>query len=1178
MKKSLLFLLMCVGLILSANAGINVKKTVNVLDPVLTLEEEDALIQSEDQITYNAIYVGDGSGVSALIDFDTSTWFHSPYGESEGGLYPNAKHWLQFDLKSNNNEVVFHFSGRQNNSTTYNDCPNDFVLLGTNTPEDESSWVEVQAYKDLFPSMANSTVCFYTGIVDLKGYQHIRMVVNNTTSGRTESTYGQHFFTLSQLNFYPVKYQTDKYTLLTILVDSITTVDPVFIAGTEIGQVPAELVNAWQDAYLAALEAPDNLSDAEYDELATNMLNALQACKDGVIRLPGGLYFVVNGNPDFETTQGVKKAWYATADKLRWKNYDQTELSEIFKLTLLESGNYSIQTVVEDFAATSYVGYQTASSTDIPMVGSTDGEMCIEALDEGKFFIHSNKYASGYHPESHGGGAGVSGDIVAWGGNSEPNDWWYLEPCSEEQLEAAIQKHNQSKYDAELKTLVDSAQFVYNKCFTYGYNKEDSLIFTKDQLMSNAIQGDNNGPVMSDTQGLGALIDGPKTWFHSAYSSAYHPGVYHNLQVKFLTPQQKVVMFMRARDTNSNHDTPNDVIIYATNDDAAGTDAFSSNDSWTKVTELVMDVENESGVEYVSSGIDLGAEYKYFRMVVIHTTDEAAGRVNSDGIPYYNLSQFQLYPFDISKDASQYYYVEGMKEAADNVLAMAEAKAQIVANKATTQKDIDEMRAAIKAVTDLVGDPKPFTNLLAKANALAETAVVDEDAVGAIVSDEALNEYKAAIEAAVAKAQLDKPAKVNIEAATIDLQNAIDGKFYANMNKFETNKWYYLKSAATVWADGAAHIFINYPAGTSMRYGGDQGGAFAEVGNTAFMWRLEDNGNGTYTLRNRATGTVPFVPEDPSKYYYANASRDSLQNWSIVYGGYGAYYIEAHYADNAIVRNIGLYNDRSAKETDSEWGDLAMPSTYFADNRSLFIFEPVTEDAATFEATDNYMRVWTLPYELPGGEIAISAINEGVKTYAIHSIGEVTDGENATETITKVNLVEKDGFEAGEPFIIMTGDPSTYDSENVTYRKIMTAMPETFAEIVAGVPQAKTVNGLVGTFPSLPIEKAGYGYISGGKGKVTTGAKITLGRQNGYIDPTQVTPVEGDIDAVIEFVGTKGEGHNGALDGVKSVKVTINAKDGSKKVYTLDGKYIGEDLKNLSKGIYIVGKKKVAVK
>ena len=80
-----------------------------------------------------------------------------------------------------------------------------------------------------------------------------------------------------------------------------------------------------------------------------------------------------------------------------------------------------------------------------------------------------------------------------------------------------------------------------------------------------------------------------------------------------------------------------------------------------------------------------------------------------------------------------------------------------------------------------------------------------------------------------------------------------------------------------------------------------------------------------------------------------------------------------------------------------------------------------------------------------------------------------------------------------------------------------------------------------------------------------------------HIMPQQ-TEATLDIDAVIEFVGTKGEGHNGALDGVKSVKVTINAKDGSKKVYTLDGKYIGEDLKNLSKGIYIVGKKKVAVK
>lgn len=1144
---------MFVGLMISANGAINVKKTVNVLDPVLTYDEEEGFLTSVDQISSNCVYIGDGTGYEALIDKETSTWFHSSYGESDGGLYPNAKHFLQFDLtESHEEDVVFHFSGRQNNSTTYNDCPNDFVLYGTNdeaigksVESATSSWTEIQAYKDLFPDMANSTVCFYTGKLNLKGFRYVRMVVNNTTSGRSEGTYGQHFFTLSQINFYPPHIQDDKFELLGVLLDSINEVNPEFEAGDQIGQVPVELVNAWNDAYLAALEAGPGLSDEEYDKLASDMLNALQACKEGTIRLPGGLYFVINGSPDFFDTQGVQKAWYATADKLRWKTLDKTDLTQIFKFTILDNGNFDIQTVVEDFAATSYVGYQTSTSKDIPMVGSTDAEMIIDALGENLFYICTTKLANGFHPESHSSGAGVSGDIVAWGGKSEVRDQWYLEPCSDEELAAATQKYYQTRLDAELKTVADSAQFVYNKCFTFGYNLDEALITDVDQLLCNAVHD-------GDGQGLPALIDNDDaTFLHTAYSSTYDPGTYHNLQVKFKTPQQKIVMYMRARDTNSNHDTPNDVEIYATNDDELGNDAYSDNNSWTKVTEVIMDVENVSGVEYFSDGIDLGAEYKYFRMVVIHTTDEAAGRVFSGtGLPYYNLSAFQLYPYTISRDNSQYYYIEGMKEAADNVLAVAQEKYEIIANKASTQKDIDEMRAAIKAVTDLVGDPRPFNNLLRDAQALTENAIIGDE-IGCVKSDADLEAYKTEIQAAVEQAQLDKPAKVNIEAALVTLQNAIDKFKNERVNNPEFGKWYYIKPLAT---NGWAEERFVYMNGTSPKYGGDSEGSFIEMNNPAFMWRLEDNGDGTTSIRNMFGGNCIWNG-NPDAWNYAGA-RDTLQRHNIAYVGNGGYFIEAHYEGSATVRRLELYNAT---------GDMTMYHNVREDNRELFTFVPVDVDALTFYINDNYMRVLTLPFAVLGGEAAISELNENVQTYGIHSIEE----PDAEGNITKLNLMKKDAFAAGEPMIIVTGNPDAYDSENVTQKPITVVFPEAYDEIVEGACAATSANGLVGIIPSKSIEKAGYGYLSGAQPKVTTAEKITLGRQTGYIDPTQITTAEGDIDLVVEF--------QGSLDAVKNVKVTtVNGTDN--KVYSLDGKFLGTDTKNLNKGIYIVGKKKIAVK
>jgi hypothetical protein len=121
---------------------------------------------------------------------------------------------------------------------------------------------------------------------------------------------------------------------------------------------------------------------------------------------------------------------------------------------------------------------------------------------------------------------------------------------------------------------------------------------------------------------------------------------------------------------------------------------------------------------------------------------------------------------------------------------------------------------------------------------------------------------------------------------------------------------------------------------------------------------------------------------------------------------------------------------------------------------------------------------------------------------------------------------------------------------------------------------ATVVNGLVGTLQGMTVNKAGLGIFVSSKLTATVKGSTSIAGRQGYINPNLVTNEAGDADLIIQ-VGD-------VLNGVKAIVATKTAE--KINVYTIDGKLLKrnvkatEALKGLNKGLYIVGKKKVAVK
>ena len=155
--------------------------------------EKDGLITDVSQLSSNAIEQEEGS-LAALIDNNRTTFFHSTWTQYNT---TGANHYLQVDLNDAYKQIALKYSRRQLSAD--NGTPVTLHIYTTNTPEDESSWI------DLGTQTCNYDYDFgNTGLLPLNfgdvAYRHIRLTVEETLGNSRNG--GNLFFYWSELHAY----------------------------------------------------------------------------------------------------------------------------------------------------------------------------------------------------------------------------------------------------------------------------------------------------------------------------------------------------------------------------------------------------------------------------------------------------------------------------------------------------------------------------------------------------------------------------------------------------------------------------------------------------------------------------------------------------------------------------------------------------------------------------------------------------------------------------------------------------------------------------------------------------------------------------------------------------------------------------------------------------------------
>lgn len=1169
-------LLLVCSMAWSLNPDIKVNRTLNDEEGgAWTYLEEEGLLIDDSQITVNSVQLNDGGGVYALVDEDESSYFHSAYSSNSEGLADdgtglvNGPHWFQVDLGNKYSSIFMTYVGR---NSSYWDSPSDMTVLGTNTPDNEDSWKEIARLNDKnptnpIPARDNNAWEWNSGKFDLGGsYQHLRFVVNKTHSGRSNSdTHNYCFWTMAELQIYEAQYIVDQGILLTQLVDSVTKLNLTFDPGPDPGQYDEEAVLTFQDALDNAMLAQyEDHTQAEYKAYADALRAALVAVKGSLNQVEDGYYYWLSADDRFYSAQGVEKAVYCLTDHYAyWGSFDEEAEQNpnfVFEIKKTTDANGEVAYSFYNYGTEEYIVGHSATSKPIPTSKELEVLQYIH-YESGFLTINSALNSSSYHCGGHDNGAGVGSKLMQWGSASAQPSRWHLRKVDEEfirDLEAA--KH-QLVLDAALEEALDIATENYNMCFAYEIS--DKLILDADQLSCNVPETNN------ETEGnVAALIDGdPTTYFHSIYSWSDY-GAVHNLQVDLLTPQRNFIYeFQPRQDGGNTQFVPTQMTIYATNDDDLGIDPTSSNDQWTKIMNLNEAYPASNPAQYFSNGIDLGAEYRYIRFLVNTTlaSSHGSGTNAYTGNAYYALGEFQMYKYTINEENSQYSYVDGMKEAAEELNNLIIAKRAILNNNKSTPEDVEELNAAVKALRALVADPAEFIALQEAAQKLSDEAEVGEG-IGYFATEEPITTFQTAIDNITAAAEVDRPNKAKLDAAIVELNKAIE-TFKSKLTTFKPNVWYFIVNVGDrEYAVNQAMYMEKTSVGDNINFGlYDSENELANYQyNPYAMWRFEPiEGTGCVAIRNMGTnhfighypgdgGAVPFLASTepaPFTIEYYKAGRMSII--SADSANVAAHPLHAAESKMQIVHFAHTDEDASV------WNMIEVSA-----------INPDNEFA--FDLPMNSIRVVCLPYDLPEGGFSVMALNEHAeaKTYGIKSIDA-----NAETGVSVLGLeLQKDaGYKAGEPFILELGDYSLYTEDEETREMVTIVFPPFTLDTEA---KATTSNGLVGTLDGDTISVSGYGYLAKSVLEVTKaveeGAKGTaIAGQHGYINPNEVTNKEGEPDLQLVVMDM--------LNGVKKVSVVKKAEDTN--IYSIDGKYVGNGTaKNLQKGIYIIGKKKVAIK
>ena len=670
---------------------------------------------------------------------------------------------------------------------------------------------------------------------------------------------------------------------------------------------------------------------------------------------------------------------------------------------------------------------------------------------------------------------------------------------------------------------------------------------------------------------LGTLIDNDdQTYWHSTPSgfSVNVQNGYFQIDLKRNDVKNFEFMIDRRNDLyNGNHRhgvTPASAMIYATNDETLGTDVESDPASWTMIGSIsgIPSSAVEGVWPYYTGVVSASEPYRFVRF-----------RFWNSSQTYVTFSGFQVYNADdmYSPTESQYYSIDGMKDAADKMTALAASLQAKLNDKAATKADGQELQAAIDAVKALYQDRSGLESLVAKAQNLADNTNVGDE-MGQLKDASVMAGLSTAI--AAAKQTTSNTATFNTNKK--NLEDAME-KVYDNLVQPEPGKWYYILSATAesdaspegyyparskvkgaalyVLSEGKGDKELSYLAGNQLRWGMDDIKGKDRDGDIDAIWRfvpVPDSlnlGKRVYYIQNLRTGWYvgnSYGSADP--YYYGNTGASFP--FRVEFIGHDQFNIIPL---GGKVPGVPLAFGDNARQVRGDG------TAYQPDSRAAMTFEEFTDEQFEMSFDANTTKIVTLPFAITD----ITA-NSDVKAYGIHSRIDSTT----------IGLVAKDDIAAGEPFILVLGD-STLRTEDDARVNLTFDTPTDLSL------EADTVNGLVSASNGRSVSGIGYGYIDGSQLHATReGQTLSVKPQGGFIIGGLIANLEGEPDAVLTQVGL------GVLNVIKQATTSADVQGNAAtvNVYTLDGVLIRKQVEvakatqGLKKGVYIVGKSKVLVK
>ena len=711
------------------------------------------------------------------------------------------------------------------------------------------------------------------------------------------------------------------------------------------------------------------------------------------------------------------------------------------------------------------------------------------------------------------------------------------------------------KVAGTLDLLLVEAQRALDSTYYYTIDENAPLITMADDGDDENNQFFCNAKETSDATAYANLIDqNADTYFYSKWNGV-GPEEAHYLQVDL---REQPVSAFKFKFTVANYsggwgqrERWKNIVVYASND----------RETWTEITQINNLPTDEDITEYFSPGIDLKEKYRYVRFEVKNTV---ADYINNGQVRFV-IGDFQMYEATRDEANSQCEYDPDLKEAC-NLLrkAMDKAKAELADN-TVTDATVEALMKAINDVRALIAHPELLTDELVFTQEYLDFFTVGTD-YGQVDEESHL-----ALQNVVANISDYNPLRLTVKDIydkIATLEAAID-EFEENIISFVVDKWYYIvntdKRRSGVGSIYNTKVFGNaiYPLSSNLEdenFVGDIDGLtigcydeeeemLTETENPYLMWKIVpvDEEEGTYAFLNRATGTYMGALYNHEANYHGMSL--TPVPYFISHLGPGQFEMICQDEKNTMQTPVHASGDGVLKA----WEDGGY------DGASSWTFVPVDEnlDAISIEAEYNSIMAYCLPYAV--SDLAEINSEYNVATYAVKNMPDA-------ETL---ELTKKSSFEAGEPFILVCGNPEEYDEENILMVNLLSYAPQEC------ILKPQPANGLVSTLPFKHIlRKSGYGYFDGYGLKATADVGISIDAHSAYLDPTLIQDAGTAVDLTLKVT-------NGKIDGVKTL---INqTEQANRHIYTIDGKLVGNKTadgkpRSLQKGIYIIGKKKVAVK